>query len=51
MSIIGIIVTCIKVTTYALQIQFFLIFFVIKMGGDSLVGYPFRKKILVALFT
>jgi len=41
----------IEVAADALQIEFFGIFLIIEMGGDTIVGDSLGKKILVAFYT
>ena len=41
----------IEVATDALQIQFFLVFFIVKMRGDPCIGNPCGKQVLMTLLT
>ncbi|OPZ14654.1 MAG: hypothetical protein BWZ06_00835 [Bacteroidetes bacterium ADurb.BinA261] len=51
MNVVRIIVPCIQVATNALQIELFCVLFIIQMCCNRIVGYSFRKQILMTFHT
>ena len=49
MLIVRIIVTCVKVTADALEAQLLLVFVIIEVSGDTVVGDSGREEVDVAL--